>query len=245
MPTRPSRRTSPTPATPATSEVNTNGTTVISSRRRKSWPIGSATCVTAQATAGDSLPKAIRAPPPAAAPIVKPIRIRTCRGRRPACATSSVLSSRSEMTSCSSGCIDPPELTRHLSGRLPILNNCDGRRAGVFLDRIHQETLAVRRDHVLLAQDVGGRADVSHEQWNGSFRSKHLMLGVEPNGHCRQTVVQRNVEQLLAVARPAHLCAPAGRNRMLWSGTRKGLYIHLESAGLGRFRGEPAGVGRE
>ncbi len=34
IPTRPSRRTSPTPATPATSEVNTNGTTVISSRRR-------------------------------------------------------------------------------------------------------------------------------------------------------------------------------------------------------------------
>ena len=77
MPTRPSRRMSPMPATPTTSDVNTSGTTVISSSRRNSWPIGSAICVTVQMSAGASAPSAIRAAPPAPAPAVRPRRIRT------------------------------------------------------------------------------------------------------------------------------------------------------------------------
>ena len=39
-PTRPSLRTSPIPATPATSDENTSGTTVINSSLKKSCPIG-------------------------------------------------------------------------------------------------------------------------------------------------------------------------------------------------------------
>ena len=60
-PTRPSRRTSPMPATPTMSDETTSGTTVISSERRNSWPTGSAMCLTTHASAGASGPSSARA----------------------------------------------------------------------------------------------------------------------------------------------------------------------------------------
>ena len=82
-PTRPSRRTSPMPATPTISDDTTSGTTVISSARRNSWPTGSATCLTTQASSGASGPSSRAAAPPSVAPIARPSRIRICNGTLP------------------------------------------------------------------------------------------------------------------------------------------------------------------
>src|SRR5262245_3970394 len=195
-------------------------------------------------SAGDSLPKTIRAPPPAAAPIVKPMRMRTCSGRRPGCAASSVLSSRSEMTSCSSGCIRTGRALSLLK-RLPVLDDGDGRRAGVFLNGVHEKPLSIGRDDILLPQNTGSGADVRCEQRNWGSSRNRLMLGVERDWHSHQAIVQRNVEQLFAAARPTHLCAATARNGVLRSRTGKRLDVHFEPAGLVRLVRDPFAVWRE
>ncbi len=75
-PTRPSRRTSPMPATPTMSDETTRGTTVISSERRNSWPTGSATLAMTQVSDGAFGPSTALAVLPRTAPVTSPRRIR-------------------------------------------------------------------------------------------------------------------------------------------------------------------------
>src|SRR3989441_10570848 len=72
LPTRPTLRMSPIPATPSVIDVNTSGITVMRSIRRNTWPTGPATLsliqrTTGAAAAGSTCIQRIHHAPPASA----------------------------------------------------------------------------------------------------------------------------------------------------------------------------------
>ncbi len=73
MPSRPTRRRSPSPATPANSAVATSGITTIDSRFRNRVPSGRSDCVAASST-GDRVQTAARPKP---SPATRPSAIQT------------------------------------------------------------------------------------------------------------------------------------------------------------------------
>jgi hypothetical protein len=68
------------PATPTTSEEKTSGTTIISSRRRKSVPTGSVMRLIVHTTRGSSPPSTRFTTTPATTPTRSPMTMRVCSG---------------------------------------------------------------------------------------------------------------------------------------------------------------------
>jgi hypothetical protein len=73
MPSRPTRRRSPSPATPANSAVATSGITTIDSRFKNRVPSGRSQCVAAKSR-GDCVKTAVR---PSPSPAARPSAIQT------------------------------------------------------------------------------------------------------------------------------------------------------------------------
>src|SRR5262245_18497086 len=79
---------------------------------------------------------------------------------------------------------------------------------------------------------------------NGTGVSYSTSSAVSRMGNGQQTTVHRDVEQFLAVARPAHLGAASYRDA-LFASAGKSLQIDFESARLVRLVGDPVAVRRE
>jgi len=76
-PMRPSERGSPISTTPSTSAENTSGITSMNSRRRKTWPIGSATYLTSACSQAASANIRLDTRP-RLTPTMKPMSMRVC-----------------------------------------------------------------------------------------------------------------------------------------------------------------------
>ena len=82
-----------------------------------------------------------------------------------------------------------------LVSRLPILDDRDGRGAGVFRNRVDHERLAVGRNHVGVSIGIPDRAAqvrARQLEWLANFEPRRVRRNAD--GHCHQATIRRNIE---------------------------------------------------
>src|SRR5262245_27133905 len=92
---------------------------------------------------------------------------------------------------------------------MPVKDDSDGRCRFVLCSQIHQKSLSVRRNCVLLFCDTlqSAAEDANGKQWYWSGCFDRLPIRGELYRNTHHLTVQRHVENLVAVFVPARLCA--------------------------------------
>src|SRR4029450_5123769 len=94
----------------------------------------------------------------------------------------------------------------------PIQDNDDWRR-WLGEDRIHEKSLSVGRDDVLVfGRHLHGTADPGLKETDRHAPLNRFRAWADLEWHCGERAVRRNVEQFMAVPGPAHLRAPCRRH---------------------------------
>jgi hypothetical protein len=132
--------------------------------------------------------------------------------------------------------------------RAPVQDYRD-RRGHDFLDHlVDEKPLAVWRDCVLLARDPDGGRLIRQGRQKERDRSAEvdvLAAHIERNRHRHQPVVEPEVEELLAIATPAHLAAAISCHALRDRPIGKRLHVNLVAAGCVRLIRDPLAVRRE
>src|SRR5262249_12572470 len=116
-----------------------------------------------------------------------------------------------------------------IGSSLPVLDDGDGRR-GFSCHCIHEKSLPVRRDHILLPIVTLPRpTNARGEQRHRSARVKSSALWSKLNGHSHDASIHSDVELFLAVPPPASLGASTVGDPDTGSRAREGLGPNLES----------------